>query len=53
MITDESKHVLAYTDERIIYFEDICYWEAINGLFMGTYEQWLACGGKSDEGVKL
>lgn len=47
-IVNQERNILAQSSERIYYFDEMTYFEAINGLFMGTYDQWLALGGKSE-----
>ncbi len=41
-----KRRILACTSDGPIYYDEITYMEAINGLFMGTYEQWVRLGGK-------
>ncbi len=42
-----TKTILAvFSDNDKMYVEDTPYEVAVNGLFMGTYDQWIAKGGK-------
>ena len=47
-LTTKKRNILAQNSERIYYFDEMTYFQGTNGLFMGTYEEWLALGGKPE-----
>jgi hypothetical protein len=46
-MSDSKRKVFAkFSDGKTWYYDDTPYEVAVNGLFMGTYDQWIALGGK-------
>lgn len=44
----DNRRYFSFDDGKKLYYDQLTYMEATNGLFMGTKDEWIALGGCPD-----